>query len=164
MRIIQPSPDRLICESRQDLGELFRNCAITMSSLMIFCLASIIVSVVSKSSQSIEIIEWFAGAVLFSFGMLSLLIFDYIVTFDLRNGNIRVFRYWPLLRKSTQRDYSLSFITGISIKPAPRSANFYGIWVERNNYEEILLAPAYTQDTAVVEADAHKIEQILGLV
>jgi hypothetical protein len=161
VKIIQPSPHELICRKDGNIRETIRNILGTTTFLLV---VGLLYSLFSPSKQ---------GYSLFPFNNIIYLIFcfiaiavthNHIAIFDLARQSIRIERYFTLFKKCHRQDYDISIIKNIVAEKYPQSGEYRIVLKQICTGKDIYLpSPHYCGDILIVDAEAQKIRDFLGL-
>jgi hypothetical protein len=159
VKITQPSERKLVCRKDSKLREIGLGIAGTTAFwIAIGILYSLLIPAKQNYNPSLGIITY----AIFCFGAIAFT-HDQIATFDLDARSLQIESYFPLFKKRHLKEYDLAIIRRIVVEKQRGNGN-YIIVLKQNRGEDLYLpSPHYCGDVLMVDAEAQKIRDFLGL-
>jgi hypothetical protein len=159
VNITQPSERKLVCKKDSKLREISLGIAGTTAFwIVIGFLVSLWIPSKQNYNPSLGIITY----AIFCFCAIAFS-HDQIAIFDLDSHSLRIERYFNLFKKRHSKEYDLSIIRTILVKKEHGNGNYIIVLKQHHGEDIYLPSPHYCGDILMVDAEAQKIRDFLGL-
>jgi hypothetical protein len=159
VQITQPSEQKLVCKKDGNLKAITQGIAGTTA---FWITLGFLVSMWIPSKQNFNPNMGMITYAIFCFGVIAFT-HDYIAIFDLDTHSLQIERYFALFKKSYSKKYDLSIIRTILVEKQRGSCNYIIVLKQHHGEDIYLPSPHYCSDILMVDAEAQKIRDFLGL-